>query len=188
MAKQAKKQGSSGKGGSKGGGRSQGSEKSMRGGSKGAQGSSSRSQGGGGKSSGKEMQGRGGQGRSGGSTRALKVPKSFQNVGEQIAKFADTEIGRRIMAEVLVQAATALSRSLPSADEMARAGSKAGAAVVGAGSAAAGAGARAAPGGARSATSAKDVAMNVASAAAGAIGDVMLDSARKLLPGGGGGR
>jgi hypothetical protein len=67
-------------------------------------------------------------------------------------------------------------RSLPSAaEEVSRAGSRASSAV-------ANTGAQAARSGARGASTAKRMARNVAQAAVGAVGDVMLDTAEKLLP------
>src|SRR4051812_32386237 len=66
--------------------------------------------------------------RSGTSVAGIEIPKGLQDVGAQIAKIIDTDVGRVVLAEVLVQAAKALSRTA-AAREAVKSATKAGAAA-----------------------------------------------------------
>jgi hypothetical protein len=90
----------------------------------------------------------------------VTVPKRLRKPGKSLAGLFKSPLGREILAEALVAAAAALRRNRPSAGE-----------VKGAGVAMAGAGASAAVG-------AKDVAQS----AVGAVGSVVAEAARQVLP------
>lgn len=99
------------------------------------------------------------------------MPKSVGDVGQQIAKVLETDAGRFILAELLIYTAKALTRSMPSREQLAEAGS----AVVDAGEAAVEAGARAT-------TTAKDVASDLVQVAASAAGKVAAQAAETIMP------
>ncbi len=106
-------------------------------------------------------------GRRGPQTRAAASPAGFENFSGMVSGFLGSELGRAILADVLMAAAAALAKYRPGAEQLAEARDQVGQA-----------GRAVAEAGGDIASASRELART----AAGALTEVVADAARGLLP------
>lgn len=105
----------------------------------------------------------------------FEVPTTARALGGMLVDLANTTAGRVILAQVLIYAAQALSRNMPSGKQVSEAGTEAKKAVSGAARTTVKTTKRAAK-------SAKDLMMDIADVAVTAVGSQAVQAARNVIP------
>lgn len=119
----------------------------------------------------------------------LEVPQGIRDIGTYLSSVLNTDAGRFIMAELLIQVAKALTTKLAdtetahkAADAVREAGGSASDVVKTVGTKAAASAGSALSSGTDLATAARGVAREVAQAAVGAVGGAVVQAAQNMLP------
>lgn len=115
---------------------------------------------------------------------SIEIPQGVRDVGAYLSSALNTDAGRVIMAELLIQVAKALTTRLAATETAHNAVAAVRSAGEAAGDAVRDAGEAAVEAGSDLASAAKGVAKEVAQAAVGAVGGAVVRAAQDMVPGG----